>query len=418
MSIQKANWYTDGDTVRITLPLQKVDKERRIVSGFATLDNIDQHDDIVLASASARAFDEFRGNIRLMHQPIPAGKLINAREESYYDTKTEQFYNGIYVDVYVSKGAPEVWEMVLDGTLTGFSIGGEVTDAEPQFVKEAGRTIRFIKAYKLIELSLVDSPANQLSNIFSIQKTADGQVIKGMITEVVTENVFYCAKDEIAVPSTDEARACSNCGVEMKNIGWFESDGGEKTEKVMAIVADFVKSTETAEGRENDMADDVVETEVEAVAEVEETEVVVDDAAEAEVEEANEETPEVEAVAEEKELVDVAKLFAELSTSVTKALEANVEATTDALAKVNDRLAEIETVSNKIDELGVKHAELAEKFAAIDSQIENVEKRFEDLNKSIGGKKSGDLGGSTEDKLEKSNKSKWGGRFLGSVDVI
>jgi hypothetical protein len=147
MKLTKAFWHTDGDTVRVTMPLQKVDQENRIVSGFATLDNIDTSDDVVLASASAGAFANFRGNIRLMHQPIPAGKLVNFREESYYDTKTQKFYNGIYVDVYVSKGAPDIWEMCLDGTLTGFSIGGQVTDQESQFVKDAGKAVRFIKAY-------------------------------------------------------------------------------------------------------------------------------------------------------------------------------------------------------------------------------------------------------------------------------
>lgn len=413
MNIEKANWYTDGESVRITMPLQKVDEEKRIVSGFATLNNIDMHDDIVLSSASARAFEEFRGNIRLMHQPIPAGKLVNFREEEYYDPSTQKFYQGIYVDVYVSKGAPEVWEMVKDGTLTGFSIGGSVTETESQFVKDAGKVIRFIKAYDLIELSLVDSPANQLSNIFSIQKTADGQVVKGMIADVIAENVFYCAKDEIAFTSRDESKACNVCGADMKSIGWFESDGGDKTDKVNTIVADFTKATETVEGRENDMPEETPEVE----AEVEAPEVVTEEVvAEAEAEEATEETPEVEEV---EPTIDFTKMFADLSDSVRQALEANSQATTDAIAKVNDQLAEIEAVSTKLDELGAKHAELAEKFAAIDTQLDNVEKRFDELNKSVSGKKSGDLGGSTGDsKLEKGAESKWGGRFYRSVDSL
>jgi hypothetical protein len=433
MKLTKAMWHTDGDTVRVTMPLQKVDQENRIVSGFATLDNIDTSDDVVLASASAGAFANFRGNIRLMHQPIPAGKLVNFREESYYDTKTQKFYNGIYVDVYISKGAPDIWEMCLDGTLTGFSIGGQVTDQETQFVKDAGKAVRFIKAYTLIELSLVDSPANQLCDIFSITKSADGSTtVTGMISEVVAENVFYCPTDEIAFVTPQESKDCSACGSAAKNIGWFESDGGDKTEKVNAIVAGYV--TETDEGRVNKMADEtvneVVETEeVEAAAEeVVETPAATEEV-EAEVEETEEvaaepeaEVVETEEAAEEEvaevekavETPDFAKMFADLSATITQAAEASA----NELAEVNKKLSAVDEVAQKLDELGAKHAELAEKFSAVNEQLEGVEKRFEAVEKSTGIKKSADLGGSTGDKVEKSTKSLWNGRFLGSIDNV
>lgn len=447
MNITKAYWHTDGDAVRLNMPLQKVDKENRIVSGFATLDNIDTSDDIVLASASKAAFDNFRGNIRLMHQPIPAGKLVNFREEEYYDQKTQKFYNGIYVDVYVSKGAPDIWEMVLDGTLTGFSIGGQVTDQETQFVKDAGKPVRFIKAYTLVELSLVDNPANQLSNIFSIQKAADGsQTMSGPLAQVVAENVFWCAKDEIAFTSTDEERKCSQCQAPMDNIGWFEHDGTSKTEKVNAIVAGFTKAVER---RENDMADAVdvtdnaEETEVEV--QVEPTPLVVngegptdesgvalgddtegdradalEDAAENKEEEDEEAGEDDDAEEEEPadEPGDFGKMFAELSDSITKVLEENADATQAELVKVNDRLAALGAVADKIDELASKQAELEKKFDAVSEKVESVEKTFDAVEKSVGFKKSGDLGGSTGDKVEKSTKSLWGGRFFGSVDNL
>jgi hypothetical protein len=280
MNIQKAQWTTDGNNVRVTMPLQKVDKENRIVSGWATLDNVDTSKDVVLASASAAAFENFRGNIRLMHQPVPAGKLVDFREDSYYDPKTQKFYEGIYVNVYISKGAPQVWEMVLDGTLTGFSIGGQITDAESKFVKDAGGVVRIIKAYDLVELSLVDSPANQLCDLVSITKAADGSTtVAGIVTEVIAENVFYCRKDEIAFTSTEQSKDCSACGSVTENIGWFEHDGTDKTEKVNALVADFTKA-DTVEGRENDMADAVDVTanaeELEVDAQVEPTPLVVD----------------------------------------------------------------------------------------------------------------------------------------------
>ena len=457
MNIQKAQWTTDGNSVRVTMPLQKVDIENRIVSGWATLDNVDTSKDIVLASASAAAFEGFRGNIRLMHQPIPAGKLLDFREDSYYDQKTQKFYEGIYVDVYVSKGAPEVWEMVLDGTLTGFSIGGSITDAENKFVKEVGGTVRVIKAYDLIELSLVDSPANQLCDVVSITKAADGTVsATGMATQVVAENVFWCGSDKIAFTSQDEAKACNACGGTTENIGWFESDGGDKTEKVNALVAEFTKA-ESVEGRVNKMAEDVTLSE-EVVEEVQDepTALVVDgegpdtdsgeplgddteveaEVAEIEVDEAAAEAVDgaVEKAAsdddaedaldgggdedEEDESDDVKKMFADLAEEIRKAIADNSDATEAQLTKVNDRLAAFEAVANKIDELAAKQNELTEKFNNVSSKVESVEKTYDAVEKTVGIKKSGDLGGSKEDKVEKSTKSLWNGRFFGSVENI
>src|SRR6478609_6619554 len=103
-TIEKANWNTDDHNVRLSMPLTKVDQSRRLVSGFASLDNADSHDDIVLAEASVRAFKRFRGNIREMHQPIAVGKMVDFKEDEYYDTDDKKFYRGVYVTVYVSTG--------------------------------------------------------------------------------------------------------------------------------------------------------------------------------------------------------------------------------------------------------------------------------------------------------------------------
>ena len=76
MTISKAHFDTNGEDLRLSMPFSKVDKERRIVSGFATLDNLDRQNDIVLPEASLKAFQKFRGNIREMHQPISVGKMV------------------------------------------------------------------------------------------------------------------------------------------------------------------------------------------------------------------------------------------------------------------------------------------------------------------------------------------------------
>ena len=54
--INKAHWKSDGNNLRLSMPISKIDQERRIVSGFATLDNLDKQNDIVTSDASIKAF--------------------------------------------------------------------------------------------------------------------------------------------------------------------------------------------------------------------------------------------------------------------------------------------------------------------------------------------------------------------------
>src|SRR6478609_1120041 len=244
MEMKKSHWVADGNRVSLAVPFAKVDKENRLVSGFATLDNVDTSDDVVTAEASKGAFTSFRGNVREMHQPIAAGRVVDFQEEEFFHDG--EFYRGIFVTTYVSKGAQDTWEKVLDGTLSGFSIGGNITDQETKFVKDAGpngKNIRFIKGYDLVELSLVDNPANQLANVFSVVKNAEGSFMKGMVAETTIVNVFWCSTDEIAKNSENEAETCLSCGTTMEQIGWFEK-GEDNAVKTAAAVADFLRQRE------------------------------------------------------------------------------------------------------------------------------------------------------------------------------
>jgi hypothetical protein len=192
MNIEKSLWFADGDNISLSVPFTKVNREKRTVSGFATLDNLDQTGDVVTQEASLKAFESFRGNIREMHGSNAVGKMISFKPETYYDPNTREFYNGVYVDAYISKGAQDTWEKILDGTLAGFSIGGKIVDSENEVNKATGKPVRFIKEYALVELSIVDSPANELCNILSIQKMNGKLMFKGIAAETKIENIFYC----------------------------------------------------------------------------------------------------------------------------------------------------------------------------------------------------------------------------------
>ncbi len=98
MNIEKSLWSSNGDNINLSVPFTKVNREKRTVSGFATLDNVDQTGDLVTAEASLKAFESFRGNIREMHGPNAVGKMISFKPETFYDPETKEFYSGVYVD--------------------------------------------------------------------------------------------------------------------------------------------------------------------------------------------------------------------------------------------------------------------------------------------------------------------------------
>jgi hypothetical protein len=245
VEINKAHFDLDGDSLRLTMPIAKVDEERRIVSGFATLDNVDRQGDVLLTEASRKAFENFRGNVRLMHQPIPAGKVISFRENSFYDKESGKTYTGIFVDAYISKGAENIWQMVLDGTLTGFSIGGRIVDYENKVDDGDEDSVRIVKEYELMELSLVDSPANQFANIFSIQKVDDEFITSGIATEVSTENVYWCESDKIAIADGADRTDCPSCRKPMHEIGWVESNDVNKNQEIGKIVDLYLTKAES-----------------------------------------------------------------------------------------------------------------------------------------------------------------------------
>ncbi|MEY3378127.1 MAG: hypothetical protein RLZZ328_1270, partial [Bacteroidota bacterium] len=245
MTIEKSHWSSNGNAINLSVPFTKVNREKRTVSGFATLDNLDQTGDVVTQEASMKAFESFRGNLREMHQPMAVGKVASFRPETYYDPKTKEFYNGVYVDAYISKGAQDTWEKVLDGTLTGFSIGGKIIDSDTEVNKSTGQSVRFIKDYSLVELSIVDSPANELCNILSIEKVNGQMIFKGIAADVKMENIFYCAESDSVFMSTESEYISPVTGKKTELIGWVESNDTNKSKEIDKILDSYKSRLQT-----------------------------------------------------------------------------------------------------------------------------------------------------------------------------
>lgn len=412
MEMIKSQWTSDEQNLHLHMPLTKIDTENRLVSGYATLDNVDSQGDVVLAEASKNAFARFRGNIREMHDDKKAaGRLIDFKEDSFYEPDTQKFYQGVFVTAYVSKGAQDTWEKVLDGTLTGFSIGGSIIKSENQWVKDADANIRFIKDYELIELSLVDNPANQLANVFSVTKSSEGSVIKGMIAETVVENIFWCKQHEVAKTTTEDSTECSLCGKGMENIGWFEQ-GDDPTEKVRETVTKYLSKNKDNEGGVTNVAED--ETTETPPTEVSEKELNVSVNVEEKDEVANEEAAPVNEEVNTDE-PDIQKMFGDLETAVKTSLENNESLTTKAVTKVEEQIAAVnKSFEEQTSEFTKKYEELNEKLDAIKNSSGDVAKRLAALEDETAVRKSGDL----PEPVRKSTDTKnWKGAFL-SVDEL
>ena len=429
MNINKAHWTTDGDKVRLSMPLTKVDEGRRIVSGFASLDNLDKQDDIVTTEASMDAFAKFRGNIREMHQPSAVGKMVSFKEEKYFDAESKKFYKGVFVSAYISKGAQDAWEKVLDGTYTGFSIGGRMNKWDDAYDEKADKTIRVIKEYDLIELSLVDSPANQFANIMSVEKVDGVDTLTGSSADTIVENVFWDQESGLITVSENETELSPLSGEEMKNIGFVEKNDSEKTTMIKFLV-DSAKGIRTIKiaKEDNPMTEntDVVEDETpevekvevapeapaEIVAETPEVAAeVVTEKSDAAVEEGT--APSIEEVTEKADeaIVEVASATAEVAKAVSDIQNSVTNALSDLAATVKAMQANVDAITKSLE--------------SVTNEVKEVKGSFNEFGKTVDAvvadtafRKSGDLGEIVQESPKVIQKSLWGGRFLTNSDLF
>lgn len=421
--MSKAHWSSDGNGIKLSMPIAKVDTERRIVSGFATLDNVDRQGDIVPSDASINAFKRFRGNLREMHQQIAVGKVVSFKEDKYFDPESKKFYNGVYVSAYVSKGAQDTWEKVVDGTLTGFSIGGSINDSEDVYNEEMDKSIRVIKDYDLYELSLVDNPANQYANVISIEKNHEG----GYLAKTIIENVYWCGDDDLVQLSANASSDCPRCDKGMQNIGFVESNDADKADVVKTII-NRIKNDEREVSK---MAEEISETsEAEVSTEsVEEVNKTVDAPVEDEtVNKADEETPSNDAevvavveetVEEEPSVEDTEKAINDAVLDVAKTLTDTVTSTLETLTET------MKALNTKVEDLHKTISGVTQEVSGVTQEIKEVKGSFEEFGKRVDAvendtafRKSGDLGEIVQEEPIRVQKSLWGGRFLTKSDLF
>ena len=448
MLTNKAHWETKGNNVRLSMPIGKIDVERRMVSGFATLDNVDRQGDIVTTESSVEAFKNFRGNLREMHQPSAVGKIVSFKEDKYFDPSDKKFYSGVYVSAYVSKGAQDAWEKVLDGTYTGFSIGGNIKTWDDAYDEKIDKTIRVIKTYELHELSLVDNPANQFANILSIEKVNGQNIVEGYLSKTEIENVFWDSENGIVMVSDSDSVTSPVTGNKMQNIGFIEKNDKDNAEMIKFLV-DSAKGINTIKITKevNPMTESteaVVETVVEnaeVAPEAQPAEVNAEAAVVAEAEKVVAETTETPAVAEEAPAVEelavaksddasadssVAKAAVEVENAVEKSIADVKEEVAKAVSEINNSLTNaFGDLAATIKSLNEKVTAVTKSLESVTSDVNGIKNNFNEFGKRVdlveqdtAFRKSGDLGEIVQESPQVIHKTLWGGRFLTNADLF
>ena len=174
-------------------PIVRTDADQWVVEGQATSEAIDSYGTIFEYESSKKAFQEWikRGNIREQHDPRKAvGKALAVE----FDDANK----AIFVRARISKGARDTWEKILDGTLSGFSIGVPA-DAKVKYVERgSNKKIPMYYDHRLAELSVVDAPGSPNCDMRPMVR-ADG-VITDIVDDVVEEETTPEAQPEPTTP--------------------------------------------------------------------------------------------------------------------------------------------------------------------------------------------------------------------------
>jgi hypothetical protein len=409
----KTKWSVDNNDVRLGMEISKVDKKRRMIAGWATLDNVDQEGDQVTAEASLDAFARSRMNLREMHKKDSAvGRIVSFKQDTFRAPDGKE-YKGIFVKVYVSKGAEDTWQKVLDKTLNGFSIGGDIVDYEEVFNKSTGTKGKKVTKYNLNELSLVDNPGNEYSDfthVFKIRGSADGSVtsVTGMIEDCKVLNVYYCENDGITKEVPGESAECPACGEEMEFVDVVE-DTADRGDEVSEMVQKFISTegggqmTKIVKSNGNDEEEtlETVETGHEPGDEREVPTPVDSDIT------GEEDADEVEEVEDEGN--QIAKRIDNLKDDIEKILNDSTKKTAEKIEELEKTVtATREFFDDKISDLDKRISKVDETLETQKSRLSTFEKLLNKVNSGAALRKSADSGNGDS---EKQDNSAWNGAF-------
>lgn len=366
------------------VPIAKVDEEQRMVYGFASTPDLDSDGEIIALDGLKKALPNYLQfpTLREMHQPKVAGTVKNAEIKN----GTEK---GLYIGAKVV--ADDAWNLVKEGVYRAFSIGGNVLT----------KVDNVITSLELVEISLVDVPANKNAKIDvwkanSIKKDAETaySLSNAMITLKDTiiyfkntnrptkdlEKALELVKKALAVEAGESEKDSEQRWASMYD-DIFLSENPEDIKKAIESldrinfgdnnVAEFLRKAVKTNMDKKLKKNEEVETPVEEVTETTET---LEEVTDAPVEEVAEETVETEETDEVEE-----------STETEEPVETEEKADIPEFSKLSDvanRLEKLEKAekpeATKVD-YGAGFEKVSFVLEKMTDQMERLEKRITDL---------------------------------------
>lgn len=302
--------------------IKKIDDEQRMVYGWASTGDLDKDGEIIEPAAFEKSLPDYLKfpTIREMHQPKPIGITKETRMEKN---------RGLFIAAKIVDS--EAWMKVKEGVYRAFSIGGRVKD----------RIDNVIKEIELIEISLVDVPANPAAviTLFKGDKTENLHIEFQQLA-----NKIRSLMEEKEVVAADEV------------VEVIDNTAAVEKADVVEEVAEEVKE---------------VEVETEEVAEEETTEEVVEEVKTAEVETEKVKTNDISKAYE----AEIAKFD-----TVVKELSTKFESLSERLAKLETMPSEPKTKGSFVAVPEVDANESGNRLSSINKRLaELMEMREKDV---------------------------------------
>jgi hypothetical protein len=298
--------------------------------------------------------------------------------------------------------------------------------------------IRIIKDYDLVELSLVDNPANQFANVLSVEKVDGVDMIKGESLDTPIENVFWDAESGIVMLSENDSEVSPTSNAPMQNIGFVEKNDNEKTDMIKFLV-DSAKGINTIEIKkeaspmnEETITADIVEKSDEVVEESQvapEADAPTEDAAEAssdDVEKSMDPDKKSDDMDEDEEMKSEDEMKAEAAPEVDEVSKSN-QVIADAVTEIQGTLTSaFSDLANTVKALHEQVSALSKSIDSVKTEVTEAKGQFNEFGKRVDAveadtafRKSGDLGEIVQEaQSEQIEKSLWGGRFLKTADLF
>ena len=166
------------------------DEKRGVFSGYASkFGGVDSYGDTIVAGAYKKTLKKRERPVQLRwnHYGDVIGKW----------TRIEEDENGLYVEGELTPGhskASDVYALLKHGAVTGLSIG-----YRPVQIRELGDGKRELKEIELIEISVVESPADNAAHIGDVKSVIDSAESLKEIESILRESGGFSRNDATAL---------------------------------------------------------------------------------------------------------------------------------------------------------------------------------------------------------------------------